>query len=176
MRKQVASLANYNYAREPEFVRDRLKLREITDDVAKMVKQVTGKHLEPILEKLSNIQEQLAHEARQREELSEAMAHRFLTADDDDDDGDNDNHEPYDEFIRQYIGLRKETSRKRILADRLTKERDTLMSNILFKSPILASLNSDNNLAMCNIQNTHSTHSSIVSNNDLTSSETASIG
>lgn len=112
-------MAKFNYAREPEFVRDRTKLREVLDDVAGMVRYTTSRHLEPILDKLNQLLNKLTSEATRHEELSESMAQDFLNG-----------KKSYTEFIDQYIKLRKETSKKRIVADKLAKERTTLANTI----------------------------------------------
>lgn len=119
LKKQTTSLANFNYAREPEFVRDRLKLRETCDQVAAAVRHATTKLIEPILERLTTLQNELSNDARKHEELSELVAQEFLSG-----------NKGYAEFIDEYISLRKETSKKRILADRLAKEKNELSSNI----------------------------------------------
>lgn len=117
MAKQVFNLANFNYAREPEFVRNRLKLRDLSREVSNLIIKINSKHIEPILERLGSVQTDLANDARKYEESSESMAQDFLAG-----------KKNYTEFIEEYIRLRNETSRKRILADRLAKERDSLTS------------------------------------------------
>ena len=112
-------LADCNYAREPEFVQARLKLRETLDDVNEWRRRVTGRHLNPIIEKLNKAQEKLAEEARSLEKQSEQMAEDFLHG-----------SKSLDLFIEDYIKLRKETSQKRILADRLAKEKNMLAVTI----------------------------------------------
>ena len=84
-----------------------------------MVRHITSKYLEPILDKQNGVQDKLAQDARSCEESSEAMANEFLAS-----------SMPYDDFIKQYIPIRKETSKKRILADKLAKERDQQYSYI----------------------------------------------
>lgn len=119
LQRQVTNLANFNYAREPEFVRDRLKLRETLDEVNALRRRVSSKHLQPIVEKLNKTQSQLSAEARKYEEESESMAQEFL-----------DGKKSYDDFVEEYIKLRHQTSQKRILADKLAKEKTKLSEDI----------------------------------------------
>lgn len=125
--KQVSSLANYNYAREPDFVRDRMKVRDTVDDAAPLCRHIATKHLEPFIDRLTEAQNLLTREARKREELSESLALDFLSR-----------QTNYDEFINEYIDVRKETSIKRTLADKLAKERNKLAENLIkpLESPI----------------------------------------
>ena len=112
-------MASFNYAREPDFVRDRLRLRNLLDEVSSLKRRVTTKRLLPILEELNKAQSKLSTEARNSEEQSERMAQEFL-----------DGGKTHDQFIEEYLKLRKETSKKRILADKLTKERNDLLEKI----------------------------------------------
>lgn len=115
LNKQVSSLANFNYAREPDFVRDRKKVRETVDEVAPLSRYITSRHLEPFIDRLGKTQDLLASEARKHEEQSEIMAKEFLSG-----------RKSYDEFMEEYIAIRKQTSARRIQADKLAKERDRL--------------------------------------------------
>lgn len=125
--KQVSSLANFNYAREPDFVRDRVKVKETIDDAAPLYRYITSKHLEPFLGRLGRAQSSLAEDARKCEEESERMASEFLSG-----------KKGYEEFIDEYIAIRKQTSARRLKADKLSKERDHLAENLNrpFDSPI----------------------------------------
>ena len=106
LEKQVISLARFNYAREPELTRDRLKLRQLVDEVSQVLKrlELVKERAEPVLMKL---RERPGIEARALEEKSEEFAQQFLSG-----------KITYDVFTKQYIGLRKETSKKRLIADR----------------------------------------------------------
>jgi len=107
LEKQVLSLAKFNYAREPEFVRDRLRLRELVEEVSQLVK-----HTHELARKLKPLQKCLkkqTEETRQLEEKSEAMAQDFLQG-----------NMRLDEFTSKYVDLRKETVRKRLIVDGLT--------------------------------------------------------
>lgn len=151
MRKQVLSLAETNYAREPEFVRDRLRLREQSEELARMLRQLESKHMEPILVQLNAVQAKLARDAMKHEEQSETMAHQFLVGacagpaeGADGGHGCAEGADPTssggscEQFLRDYVELRGETIKRRILADRLAKERDALLSNITYKSLSIA--------------------------------------
>lgn len=161
LKGEVLNLAEANYAREPEFVRQRARIRQQAEEVARVVKQLELKYMGPILAKLDEVQNKLAEEARRHEEMSEAMAHRFLLntscgggengfesgdANSTQIIGDSDRGagatdpslaESYEQFIGNYIKLRKETSKKRLLADRLAKERSMLLSNITQASQLV---------------------------------------
>lgn len=117
--KQVNDLANFNYAREPEFVRNRLKLRDTLDEVATLRRRVT-KHLQPILNKLEVAKGKLSASAILAEEESEQVALSYL----------KEGSTSQDAFIELYVKLRKEAHEKRILADKLTKEKDMLANHI----------------------------------------------
>ena len=105
--EDVIKLAKWNYAREPEFVRDRLKLKQITDEVSRIVRQSQSlkAKAEPILEKL---EKKILNGLKEMEERSETMAQEFLK-----------NQIPYDDFSDRYIELRKITNERRLLADSL---------------------------------------------------------
>lgn len=119
LKKQLHELADCNYAREPEFVQARLKLRESLDEVNAWRRRVIGRHLNPILEKLNKAESKLAEEARSFEEQSEQLAQEFMR-----------NSKNVDSFTEEYIKLRKEASKKRLLADRLVKEKNMLAEAI----------------------------------------------
>jgi hypothetical protein len=118
LKEQVLTLAYCNHAREPEFVRDRTKLRELTRSVAQLVKHLNSKHIEPIVSKLKLAQGRLAQAARRHEEESELVAQRFLESTTD--------STKVQQFTNDYIEIRKEAIKKRTLADRLAKELDAL--------------------------------------------------
>lgn len=119
LQKQVNDLAIYNYAREPEFVRDRQKLRQTLDDVSALRRKVAMKHLQPILDKLNKAQNNISSEGRKYEEQSELLSSEFLNGD-----------RSHEDFVEEYIKLRKETSRQRALADKLAQEREKLAENV----------------------------------------------
>lgn len=104
-----------------------MKVRDIVDDTAPLYRHIASKHLEPFIERLGKTQDRLTREARKREELSESMALDFLSR-----------KTSYGEFIDEYIDLKKKTSIKRILADKLAKERDQLAESLIkpIDSPI----------------------------------------
>lgn len=114
LKKQVNDLANFNYAREPEFVRDRLTLRDTLDDVATLRRRVT-KHLQPILNKLELTQKKLSTAADSAQKESEQVENSYLEG-----------VTTQDTFIELYVKLRKEAHEKRILADKLTREKNML--------------------------------------------------
>lgn len=107
LKRDVLSLAKFNYAREPDFVRDRLKLRNLVEEVSQIVR-----HTQELTEKIKPVQKALEKkfsEAKILEEKSEAMAQDFLQQ-----------KITHEEFIKQYVELRKETIKKRLLADGLS--------------------------------------------------------
>lgn len=118
---QVVKLGNFNLAREPDFVRGRLSLRNIVEEVDETIRRLDIKYLQPILEKLNRAEEQLSLIARKYEEESEQLAQQFL-----------DKSLAYDGFIEKYIKLRKEASKKRVLADRLAREKSMLADTSKF--------------------------------------------
>lgn len=119
LRKQNADLAKFNYAREPEFVKDRLKLRQVLDDTATLKRRLMCKQLTPILEKLDICHANLLATTCQLEEQCERMASDFLEG-----------RKSFDMFKAAYLQLRSSASRKRILADKLGQERARLLANL----------------------------------------------
>lgn len=124
LKQTVAKLAIFNYAREPDFVRDRNKLRDTLDEVANLRRSIQCKYVNRILGQLERAQVQIDTEARSAEEKSERMAKDFLDA--------NIGHE---DFLERYINIRKNAIQKRIIADKLTKERSKLDENVSGTSP-----------------------------------------
>lgn len=121
LRDQVVELANFNYAREPEFVKDRMRLREKLEDVADLKRIVASKWimvLNTVMTKLEANQTKLSTNALRLEEDSEQVARAYLEG-----------KLKHDQFIDQYIQLRKDASRARALADKLTKEKNILAQN-----------------------------------------------
>lgn len=119
LKQRVAKLAIFNYAREPDFVRDRNKLRDTLDEVANLRRSIQSKYVNRILGQLERAQVKIDSEARSAEERSERMAKDFL-------DG-NIRHE---DFLQRYIDLRKNAIQRRIIADKLVKERSKLDENV----------------------------------------------
>lgn len=115
----VQALASYNYAREPEFVRDRINLREQIEQTNAIRRRIVHRYVDPIMHKLGATHEKLTKEAREAEEQSECLAKKYL-------DGELE----HQAFIEQYMKIREVTSQKRTLADRLTKERNKLAEQI----------------------------------------------
>lgn len=95
-----------------------MKIREIVEDTAALRKRIIRSQ-QPLLEHLSKMHCQITLEARKFEEESEKMAQEFLAG-----------NMNYDEFIRLYVEVRRQATRKRALADRLAKERNTLADNV----------------------------------------------
>lgn len=110
----MKNLCAFNYAREPEYVRDRVKIREIVEDTASIRRRIVKSHL-PLLDLLSKTHCQISLDARKYEEESEGMAQEFLSG-----------NKSYDEFIRDYLEARMKATGKRALADRLAKEKNLL--------------------------------------------------
>lgn len=115
---KVIEMANMNYAREPEFVKDRLKLRGTLNELSTIKQDLTSKSIKPIIDHMNQIQEKLASKAKEVEETSENIASSFL-------DGSID----HGEFLRQYIDKRKDTTKRRYIADRLAREVKQLSEN-----------------------------------------------
>lgn len=78
------------------------------------------KHLQPILNKLDLARGKLSATAISAEEESEQVALRYL----------KEGSITQEAFIEIYVKLRKEAHEKRILADKLTKEKDMLANHI----------------------------------------------
>lgn len=119
LKVQVVELASLNYAREPEFVRDRLRSRELIGELNALKVHITIKHLRPLLKRLNLIQDKLTNETRECEDASEQLAAQYL-----------DSRLEHDEFLTSYIEKRKEAIKRRALVDRFTKERASIEANI----------------------------------------------
>lgn len=127
LRNQVIKLANYNYAREPDFVRDRVKLRETVDEVGHLKRHVErriGLLLDKVLDKLEKEEVKLNESASSKFEDSEKFAKSYL-------DGKLDTK--HEHFIDEYTKLRKEAHKASILAEKLTQEKGKLAQDYVAK-------------------------------------------
>lgn len=116
---QNKELASLNYASEPEFVRNRMRLHEIIEDINSLKITMITRRIRPLMEKLTNTEKQLQEYARASEEDSEQVSEKFLSG-----------NISYDEFVKQYINSRKQVSKRRVLADRFLKEKILIESNV----------------------------------------------
>lgn len=116
LKRHAIDLAESNHAREPIFKHDRTILAATIDEVSDLRRSIQSKYVNRILGQLGKTQEKVNQEARSFEERSERMAKDFL-------DG-NIRHE---DFLERYINIRKNAIQKRILADKLVKERSKLV-------------------------------------------------
>lgn len=119
LKKQVVTLANFNYAREPQYVRDRLDLTCILDEVSNLRKRINSKQITPLVTKLEKALEALEKDAYEYEVQSELLQQQFLEKSLD-----------YASFNEQYVKIRKQACVKRKLADQLAKEKLRLQEGL----------------------------------------------
>lgn len=115
LKEDVTKLAFYNYSRERDFYRDRTKLRETINDVAKLKSNVeirSDKLLSNILKKV-NIKLKEGSEEKTLPEESESLAKKYLHGE------IKLNHE---EFLDKYIKLRKEEQKAILIEERIKKD------------------------------------------------------
>lgn len=111
MNAENIALATCNYAREPEFARDRMNLRKINEEVDSLRRRITSRHIKPMLGKLKTSHDKLCSDVRKLEEDSEKMANDMLTG-----------NKPFNDFVDDYTPIRKRINSRRMLTDRLAKE------------------------------------------------------
>lgn len=117
LRKQIATLASLNYAREPQLVRDRNKLTSELEQVKNLQKKINLKYINPFMAMLDKALDITISQLRKFEEQSEQLAQSFLMS-----------YIGYETFIEQYIDIRKKVSIKRILADKLVREKEKIQN------------------------------------------------
>lgn len=119
MKRDVVELANLNYAREPIFAKDRSKIRNKLADIEALMRKLALLDISPALTKLDQARTLLSDKARELEQQSERLASEYLNG-----------SKSHEKFQHEYLEIRKQSSKTRILADRLTEERNRLVENV----------------------------------------------
>lgn len=113
-------MATQNYAREPEHVRNRMKLLTIIDDLNELKKTITTLKVKPIMDKLKTIEQSLQDSANSNEiDQVEQIQQDFFAG-----------KISHQVFLRTFIETQKELTKRRIIVDRFVKERTNLEINI----------------------------------------------
>lgn len=118
----VDQLANCNLSCEPKFARGRAKLKESLDDVQEMRRKVKSKQ-DKVLERIKSTQSKLVTSTRELQDKSESLADEFFSQSlrAGQDQGSHGvvtkTQEEYDNFIRNYINIKKQANLKSALVD-----------------------------------------------------------
>lgn len=125
--RHTNSLAGqFNYAREPHYVRDRVHLLELSGQVRQLICKQTTRLLDDLVGQ--RLLRGLHSEANKLSALSgQLMANKLKLNykgklelfDDGDDDGDQQQYGHHEEFIETFVEIRKASYRQRALADQL---------------------------------------------------------